>query len=319
MHPTTVAGILRQAALDAPDVTALVHGTPDRAGRRRWTYAELAAEASSLAAALGGVFAAGERVAVWAPSLPESLVVTYAAAMASLVLVPVNPALRAAEVAHVLRQSDAAGLFLVPRVRDNDLTATLGSIRHELPDLRHVIALGGPEWAEFVGGPAERAGRGTEPGPGRGPEPADVAQLIYTSGTTGVAKGALLTHGGMTNAARLGAERFGIRPGDVYVHTMPLHHVGGQVVAFQICQRRATAVLLEAFDPALLLALIEQEQATLTCGVPTMLLALIEHHDRSGRDLSSLRTVSGGGSVVPPELVRHIEDTLDVQFTVVFG
>jgi fatty-acyl-CoA synthase len=46
---------------------------------------------------------------------------------------------------------------------------------------------------------------------------------------------------------------------------------------------------------------------------------MIEHPDRPGRDLSSLRTVSGGGSVVPTDLIRHIEDTLAVQFTVVFG
>jgi fatty-acyl-CoA synthase len=123
----------------------------------------------------------------------------------------------------------------------------------------------------------------------------------------------------MTNAARFGAVRFGMVPGDIYVHTMPLHHVGGQVVSFQICQQQATAVLLESFDPGLVLELIETERATLTCGVPTMLLAMIEHPDRPRRNLTSLRTVSGGGSVVPTELIRHIEDTLGVRFTVVFG
>ena len=56
---------------------------------------------------------AGERVAVWAPSRPESLLLTYAAARAALVLVPVNPALRAAEVLHILSQSGAAGVFLL--------------------------------------------------------------------------------------------------------------------------------------------------------------------------------------------------------------
>ena len=149
--------------------------------------------------------------------------------------------------------------------------------------------------------------------------PDDVAQLVYTSGTTGSPKGALLTHRGMTNAARVGAMRFGMRPGDVYVQTMPLFHVGGQVVSFQLCQLGATAVLVPAFEPGLVLELIEAEQATLTCGVPTMLLALVDHDDFGRRDLSSLRSVSGGGAVVPAELVRHIEDTLGVQFTVVFG
>jgi fatty-acyl-CoA synthase len=319
---TTVAGILRQAAQQAPDVTALVQGVSDPARRRRWTYAELASAAEQVAEALAALFDPGERVAVWAPSLPESLLLTYASAMASLVLVPVNPALRAGEVAHVLRQSGSSGIFLVPEFRGNDLAGTLASVRAELPALRHVVPLTGEAWEEFCAVPSTTGSRttgGSGPVGRSGPRPDDVAQLIYTSGTTGAPKGALLTHRGMTNAARFGAVRFGMRPGDVYVHTMPLHHVGGQVVSFQICQQRATAVLLESFDPGLVLELIDTERATLTCGVPTMLVAMIEHPDRPRRDLTSLRAVSGGGSVVPTELIRHIEDTLDVRFTVVFG
>jgi fatty-acyl-CoA synthase len=100
---------------------------------------------------------------------------------------------------------------------------------------------------------------------------------------------------------------------------MPLFHVGGQVVSFQLCQLSATAVLVPAFDPGLVLELVETESATLTCGVPTMLLALVDHPDFSRRDLSSLRSVSGGGAVVPAELVAHIERALGVQFAVVFG
>jgi fatty-acyl-CoA synthase len=314
---TTVAGILREAALETPDVVALVHGAADPARRRRWTYAELAASAERAASALASRFDVGERVAVWGPSLPESLILTYAAAMASLVLVPVNPALRADEVDHILRQSGASGVVVAPEFRGHDLAGTLASISTGLPALRHVIPLTADDWEAFSTPASEAAS--SEPTRQGGPAPDDVAQLIYTSGTTGTPKGALLTHRGMTNAARFGAIRFGMHAGDVYVHTMPLHHVGGQVVSFQICQQRATAVLLESFDPGLVLELIDTERATLTCGVPTMLLSMIEHPDRAGRDLTSLRAVSGGGSVVPTEMIRHIQDVLDVQFTVVFG
>ncbi len=316
VHDTTVADILRQAADAAPQVTALVQGSPEPDRRRRWSYRELAAEAEGAALALAARFDPGERVAVWAPSVPESLILTYAAAMAGVVLVPVNPALRAAEVAHILRQSGAAGVFLVPEFRDHDLAGTLGSIEKELPGLRHVGSLTAAGWREFCAD-SDADAPGTLAS--RAPSGGDVAQLIYTSGTTGVPKGALLTHRGMTNAARFGAVRFGMGAGDVYVHTMPLHHVGGQVVAFQICQQRATAVLLESFDPGLVLELIEAERGTLTCGVPTMLLAMIEHPDRPRRDLSSLRAVSGGGAVVPTELIGHIQESLAVRFTVVFG
>ena len=86
--------------------------------------------------------------------------------------------------------------------------------------------------------------------PGRAPSPDDIAQLVFTSGTTGAPKGALLTHRGMTNAARFGAERFGMAPGDVYVQTMPLFHVGGQVVSFQLCQSRPPPCWCRRSSPA---------------------------------------------------------------------
>jgi fatty-acyl-CoA synthase len=317
---TTVGGILRDAATRTPDAIALVAGTLEPALRRRWTYAELLDDAERAGRALAARFDASERVAVVAPGIPESLILTYAAALAGLVLVPVNPSLRVGELRHVLGQSGSSGVFVVPEHRGHDLAATLDALRPDLPALRDVVVF--DEWDAFCTSVRGTRGPGSPSGHGlssRTVRPEDVAQLVYTSGTTGAPKGALLTHRGMTNAARFGAMRFGMRPGDVYVQTMPLFHVGGQVVSFQLCQLSATAVMVPSFEPGLVLELIESEQATLTCGVPTMLLALVEHPDFSRRDLSSLRAVSGGGAVVPAELVRHIEDVLGVQFAVVFG
>jgi len=308
---TTVAGVLQAAAAQSPDTVALVRGVADPAHRRRWSYAELAAAQAQAAAALASSFAEGERVAVWAPSRWESLVLTYAAAAARLVLVPLHPALRPDEVRYALDHCQAAGVFHAEEYRGVPLGTTLAAVATQLPALRSVTSL--DDWDEFC---AAGAGHDAARPP---PDPDDVAQIVYTSGTTGTPKGAMLTHRGMTNAARFGARRFGIEPGDVYIDTMPLFHVGGQVVALQICQSRATAVLLEAFDPGLVLELVETERATLTAGVPTMLLALIEHGDFTRRDLSSLRSVSSGGSVVPPELVRHIEAALGVRAAIVFG
>jgi fatty-acyl-CoA synthase len=315
---TTVGSILRDAARRTPHTTALVAGSPDPAARRRWTYAELLADAERAAAALVARFAPAERVAVVATSIPESLVLTYAAALAGLVLVPVNPALRAGELRHVLGKSGSAGVFVVPEYRGHDLAATVDDLRPDLPTLRDVVVF--DRWDEFcVTAPPPTDVDNDMVERERAVAPDDVAQLVYMSGTTGSPKGALLTHRGMTNAARFGAMRFGMRPGDVYIQTMPLFHVGGQVVSFQLCQQSATAVLVPAFEPGLVLELIESEVATLTCGVPTMLLALVGHPDFPRRDLSSLRSVSGGGAVVPAELVADIEATLGVQFTVVFG
>ncbi len=309
---STVAGILRDTATAAPDRVALVAGTEDPAARTRRTYAEVLAEAEAVGRALTARYAPGDRVAVLAPSIPESFVLSFAAAMARLGLVPRYPALREHEVAHILGRSGAVAVFHVPEHRGNDLTAVLAGVREALPGLRDVVPFA--DWRAWVD-----AGSVPDDRPLPAPAPTDVAQLVFTSGTTGAPKGAMLTHRGMCNASRLGGVRFGLGAGDVYVNTIPLFHVGGQGVSFQIVQARATNVLVTQFEPGLHLELLEAESATHTIGVPTMWLAVIDHPDFGRRDLSALRSLSTGGSVVPAELIRHIERALEVRSTVVFG
>jgi len=152
---TTVGGVLREAAERAAGTTALVEGTADRRSRRRWSYAELLADAGRVARALLGRFDPGERVAVWAPNSPEWLLMEFGAALAGLTLVTVNPALRADEVAHVLGQSRAQGVVLAPAYRGADLTETLAQVRGGLPHLREVVSLA--DWDRFAasGSPAK--------------------------------------------------------------------------------------------------------------------------------------------------------------------
>ncbi len=300
---STIAGILRDAAADCPERIALVAGTADPETRARWTYAQVLAEAEAVARSLAARFEPGERIAVLAPSTPESYVLSFAAAMARLVLVPMNPLLREPEIAHVLDRSGAAGACFVAEHRGQDLAGILTAVRPKLPGLRELLPF--DDWATVVA-----AGSG-DARPLPSPEPDDVAQLVFTSGTTGAPKGAMLTHRGMCNASRLGGVRFGLRPGDVYVNTIPLFHVGGQGTTFQIVQARATNVLVTQYDAQVHLELLEHEHATHTIGVPTMLLSVAEHPDFTRRDLSRLRSVSTGGAAVPAELIRHLERTLD--------
>ncbi|HEY7200803.1 MAG TPA: AMP-binding protein, partial [Candidatus Dormibacteraeota bacterium] len=190
---TTVGGVLRDQAERAPGALALVEGAPDPGRRRRWDYAGLLADSERVARALLGRFEPGERVAVYAPNSPEWLLLEFGTALAGVTLVTVNPALRAAELEHVLGQSRADGVVLAPSHRGSDLADTLGQVRGRLPRLREAISLAG--WEDFVasGSPTERL---PVVGPG------DPAQILYTSGTTGFPKGAVLHHRGITNNAR---------------------------------------------------------------------------------------------------------------------
>lgn len=311
LRASTVGSVLAEAANEVPDRTALVEGVPNPTDRRRWTFAELYVESERLARALLGRFEPGEHIAVWAPNSPEWLMVEFAAALAGMTLVTVNPAFRANEVSHVLAQSRSAGVFLTPRYRDHDLIGELAGVRADLPVLRAVVEL--DALADFArsGEPAQRL-----------PEvlPETIAQLQYTSGTTGFPKGALLRHGGITNNSRLLSERLGVEEGSVWLNQMPLFHTGGCVLStLGPLQRRATQVCAPWFEPGLTLNLIETERVNVTGGVPTMYLALIEHPDFDGSDLSSLRTVSSGGAMVPPQLVRDIESRLGVRYATMFG
>ena len=307
----TVGDLLRAAVADAPDRTALVAGVPDPADRRRWTYAELLDESERAARALLGRFEPGEPIAVWAPNIPQWVVLEMAAGLAGLVLVTVNPAYRPAELAYVLRQSRAAGIVAVPEFRGNPMAASIEQVRPELEELRDVISF--TDWDELLASadpqqalPAVR--------------PEDPAQIQYTSGTTGFPKGAHLHHRGIVNNARFTNQRFEVADGDVWLNPMPLFHTGGCVLGALGCLwGRATHIPVLAFDPALVLELIETEGVRVMGGVPTMLIAMMEHPDLATRDLTSLRLVLSGGSTVPAELVRRIESTLGIRFGIVYG
>ena len=311
---TTVGGVLRTAADAAPGAVALVEGCPDAAARRRWSYAELLAAAERAAHALLSRFEPGEHVAIWAPNIPEWVIVEFGAALAGVTLVTVNPAYKPAELQYVLTQSKSAGLLMVPEFRGNPMAAALEAVRGELPNLREVVDLSAFD-AFLASGDARAA---TGPLPEVTPE--HPAQIQYTSGTTGFPKGALLGHRAITNNARLSMGRLGFGSDDAWVNPMPMFHTAGCVVAtLGPLQAGGRIVLAPWFDPGLFFDLVEEEGGSATLLVPTMLLACLEHPSFTGRDLRNLRSVVSGGSTVPAELVRRVEKEMGVTFDIVFG
>jgi fatty-acyl-CoA synthase len=84
-------------------------------------------------------------------------------------------------------------------------------------------------------------------------------------------------------------------------------------------QRAAVNIPVFAFDSALVVELCETYRAQFVIGVPTMLIALLEHPDFATRDLSAARVAVSGGSSVPAELVRRVEKEMNVTFSVVSG
>ncbi|MCP5026790.1 MAG: AMP-binding protein [Actinomycetia bacterium] len=268
-------------------------------------------ESEQLARALLGRFDPGDRVGIWAPNLPEWGLLQFGFGLAGLISVPLNPAYRQQELTYALRQSGASGIFYVPELRGNPMAEWVETASSELPSLREAISF--VDLDQFAGTGSQQQAL---------PEvsPDDPAQIQYTSGTTGAPKGAILHHRGLTNNGRFVVEGLGVEPGEAYLNPAPLFHVAGGVVGLLgslAC--RAKLVQPEVFEPGLVLELIESESVVAMGGVPTMLIALMEHPDFDKRDLSSLRRVGIGGATVPAELVRSIEAALGTEFIVLFG
>lgn len=307
---TTITSILAAAVRDTPRAEALVEANAEGAIGRRWSFRTLAEDVEMLAMSLRSRFEPGERIAIWAPNIPEWVLVEFAAAQAALTLVTANPAYQAKELAFVLGQSRAVGLLLVKEHRGNPMREIARRVCAELASIRDVIDL---EDHEALFRAARKDSFPTV-------RPGDPAQIQYTSGTTGFPKGAVLSHRGLTNNARLTLNRMGAREGDVYLNFMPMFHTAGcSIAVLGSVQERARLVLARQFDGAKMNGLIESEKVTLAMGVPTMLIGMLEALDRAPRDVSSLRAVISGGATVPPELVRRFHDRFGCKFEIVYG
>ena len=316
----TVGDLLRARAADAPDVCALVEvappGSPSLSGAdrvdRRWTYAELLREAEQCAHWLAAQFRPGQRITVWAPNVPEWIILQYGAALARLVLVTANPALRADELRYVLAQSRSDALFHTSAYRGTDMDAIAAEAVRPL-DVRPATFRFG-DWDRTV-----RAWDGPRAAlPAVAPE--DPCQIQYTSGTTGAPKGALLHHRGLVTNARYIGLRAGFPHGGVIASAMPLFHTAGcGMSVLGTAHIAGTLTVIPYFEPELVLRAVETLRADVVFGVPTMLIALTGHPYLAQADLSSCSIAVSGGSSVPPELVARVERLFGCRFSTVFG
>lgn len=311
----TEGQVLYEAAQQAPDTWALVEKLPPgwpsltaaENTQRRWTYADLYRDAVACAHWLLQRFEAGQRICVWAPNVPEWVILQYGASLAGLVLVTANPALRAQELAYVVRKSRASALFHVDQFRGSDMTGMAHALAH--PGLI-VVSFSG--WLAQVRTCAATAT--LPPVNPRGP-----AQIQYTSGTTGDPKGALLHHLGLvTNASYVAVRAAQAR--EVYICPMPLFHTAGSVMSVLGCvSTLSTLVLVAVFDPDLVLQAIDDERGTRIGAVPTMLLAMLEQRKVKNYDLSSLALAMSGGAPVPIALTERVHKELGCDLVTVYG
>lgn len=305
----TIAGLLQEQADARPDTLALRELLPDGQMGREWTYLELQAECEKLGRALASRHAPGSRIAIYAMNCPEWVLTQYGAALAGLTVVTVNPAFIAPELRYVLEQSGAEAVYHGTHARGTPLAPVAQEASKDLPAVTTLM--------DFTDLDALFAGhdRGTLAPAGTD----DILQIQYTSGTTGFPKGVLLRQAGILQNNTDTMLRWGGEPGLSNLTPTPLFHAGSSCFMFGCLGVGMTFTPMPHFDPVMMIEVIERERPDLTGGVPTMLTMMVDEVKRSGRDVSSVRALMSGASMVAPELARAAQDSFGVPIQVVYG
>ncbi|WP_316574177.1 long-chain-fatty-acid--CoA ligase [Nocardia canadensis] len=267
-----------------------------RAGATVLTYDELAERTALVAAFLRdrGI-ASGDRVALMLPNVPEFVVLYYGILRAGAVVVPMNPLLKAREVAYYLR--DSAAVLLL------DWAGGPGEGPQGAREAQTaVLTIDTDGLAELLAGHA----------PDRDDRPVaadDPAVILYTSGTTGTPKGAALSHAGLIHNADVYAVTvLDIGADDVILGCLPLFHTFGQTCAMNTAIRSgACLTLVPRFEPGAVFEAIARDGVTVFAGVPTMYSALLHDAGAAAADVSTLRRCVSGGASLPMELLHAFE------------
>ena len=301
--------ILSAYAASQPDKPAVIDDRPDGTVVT-WTYAELEERANRVANLLLSLGAGpGAKVAWCGPNSPRIVAVMNAIRKIGGVSVPLNYRLTPAEAAYVVDNSDAEIVYA-----DREQAPMFAGLRGQLPKVRHVIAVGGPDSdgtapdglltdADIEAAPATPPGVAVAEGTG--------GSMIYTSGTTGKPKGALRTAGPDPETTGALLNLLGYRPGDVYLTTGPLYHSGPSAFMSASMLFGQTIVVQRKFDAEDWLRLVDKYQVSVTFSAPAPVRMVCALPDgvKDRYDRSSMRIMLGNAAPWSMELKRrYLED-----------
>ncbi len=262
------------------------------------SYAALAERIEQTARALKAEFGVsrGDRVAILSLNRPDYLVLLYACARLGAMLVPLNWRLAVAEQLFILSDASVKVLVLEPAFAE-----ILAALEKSLPDTSIV----GLDFTPPRGIALERV-LSRARGDGRNPH-TDLScplLIVYTSGTTGRPKGAVLRQQALLWNGVMSQHMHGLTSDDHVLTVLPFFHVGGlNIQTTPALHHGATVTIHSRFTPDAALAAIERDRPTLTVLVPATIQAVSDHPDWLSTDLSSLKAISTGSTIVPPHLI----------------
>ena len=307
----SLAPLVEQRAREHPERPLAI------VGDRTWTYGQVDAKASSLAAAFSELgLGSADRIAVNLPNGVEWIIALLACAKLEAVVVPVSPQLSSHDLRYQLRHAEASAVVTIERHAGIDFLQRFEDLLGDLPDLQYVVTVGDEDlWYDdrifqFEDLISSGSGR-AYPRPVSYDDVMDLA-VLYTSGTMGKPKGVRLSHQAIVENAVRSAEAVELSPDDRVFPSVPLFAIFGFSVMVGTIVSGSTLVLRPASDAAGALALIEARQVTVLHGVPTLYHLLMREEAFSPSRVKSLRTGVIAGSSVDEELVRRVRRWCDV-------
>jgi len=248
----------------------------------------------------------GDRVGVQLPNVPYFPIAYFGALRLGATVVPMNPLLRAREVAQQLRDSGCRLMLgwhqLAESAGDGARQAGVDCVLVAPGEFERELGAS-PRHDEVL----ERAEE-------------DPAVIIYTSGTTGAPKGATLTHANLLAGARVARELVAAGPDDVALAALPLFHVFGMNSIMNCAvHARALITLVPRFEPSRVLEVIERDRVTTFAGVPTMYAALLRCPGRERFDTSSLNLCVSGGAPLPAEVLHGFDQAFGAKVLEGYG
>lgn len=290
----------------------------------RQTYADLTKRSTRLSNALAGLgVGRGDRVGTFAWNHYRHLEAYFAVPTMGAVLHTINIRLFVEDLVYIINHA-ADKVILV----DPDLVPILEPLVPRLESVEHYIVMtddrsftttlpSAHNYDDLLSGASDTYT------PAKLDEN-DPAGLCYTSATTGRPKGVIYSHRGIVlhSMTEAQTDTMGIRERDVVLPIVPMFHANCWGVPFSSALVGATQVLTGVRpDPESICQLIESEKVTLSLGVPTIWVGVLDHIDRTGKkyDFSSLREIASGGSAVPISLIQTYKDQLDVNLVQAYG
>lgn len=332
----TLGEVLEQYAFETPHQDFLVYTDRDL----RFSYAQFNHRVDRLAKGLLQLgIQKGDHVGIWGTNVPDWLTFTFATAKIGAVLVTINTNYKLHELQYLVQNADLKTLCIINGWRDSDYVSMVYELIPELkttqrgflksekfPRLQQVIFIG-PEKHKGMYNTPELLLMGEHVDDARLDEVKaavkcnEIVNMQYTSGTTGFPKGVMLTHINIVNNGFWIGECQSFTSADRLCLPPPLFHCFGLVLGMMaIITHGATLVMVETFDPLMVLASVQKEKCTALHGVPTMFIAELNHPMFGMFDLSSLRTGIMAGSPCPIETMRQVMEKMNMtEVTIAYG